>query len=165
RRDGQPVDVKVAHAFAVVLDPVRHEERPIPLVFAPAAGVVASTFEPAKLGLARQSSIGLYIEFDYGTGKQHAHFDFQYTPTAGIPARFSGVFHDAIEAGSLAIHVGVDVAAAGGYLIDANLFDAADHPVAWSRFKGELAAGAQDAALVFFGKVIVDAGAHGPFHI
>jgi len=50
-------------------------------------------------------------------------------------------------------------------MIDCNLFDAADQPVAWSRFKGELAAGVHDADLVFFGKVIVDARARGPFHI
>jgi hypothetical protein len=50
-------------------------------------------------------------------------------------------------------------------VIDCNLFDAADRPVAWTRFKGELAAGVHDAELLYFGKVIVDAGARGPFRI
>jgi hypothetical protein len=107
----------------------------------------------------------MYVEFDHGHGTQRAHFDFQYTPAGGIPARFTGAFGDAVEAGSLVVHAGVEVTTPGHYVIDANLFDAADQPVAWSRFKGELAAGTQDAELVFFGKVIVDAGAHGPFHL
>jgi hypothetical protein len=87
------------------------------------------------------------------------------TPARGIPARFTGAFRDAIEAGSLVIHAGVAVDTPGHYVIDCNLFDAADQPVAWSRFKGELAAGVHDADLVFFGKVILDGHARGPFHI
>ncbi|HET7502408.1 MAG TPA: hypothetical protein VFK02_15420 [Kofleriaceae bacterium] len=165
RRDGAPIQVAITQAFAAVLDPATHEEHPIPLSFAPTGSLLAATFAPAKLGLARQAAIGMHVEFDYGAERQRAHFDFQYTPARGIPARFTGAFSESIDAGSLVIRAGLDVASPGPYVIDANLFDAADHPVAWSRFKGELAAGTQDAALLFFGKVLVDAGAHGPFHI
>lgn len=167
RRDGKPIAVSVARAFAVVLDPAGTQGGPreVPLAFAPAAGILAARLAPATLKLARQAAISINVEFNDGDGTQRAHIDFQYTPAAGIPARFTGAFHDAIEAGSLVIHTGVDVASPGPYLIDANLFDANDQPVAWTRFKGDLAAGTQDAALVFFGKVIVDAGARGPFHI
>jgi len=63
------------------------------------------------------------------------------------------------------IHAGVAVDTPGRYVIDCNLFDAADQPVAWSRFKGDLAAGVHDADLMFFGKVILDGHARGPFHI
>jgi len=157
--------VTVTQAYAVVLDPATHDEHPIPLAFAARGSLLAVTFAPAKLGLPRQAAIGMYVEFDHGAGTQRAHFDFQYTPAGGVPARFTGVFHDVIDAGSLVIHAGVDVTTPGHYVIDANLFDAADQPVAWSRFKGELAAGAHDADLLFFGKVIIDAGAHGPFHL
>jgi len=165
RRDGKPIPVTLTQAYAAVLDPVTHEDHPIPLSFAPSGSVLAASFAPAKLGLPRQAAIGMYVEFDHGAGKQRAHFDFQYTPSGGIPARFTGVFHDVIDAGSLVIHAGVDVTSPGHYVIDANLFDAVDQPVAWSRFKGELAAGTHDADLLFFGKVIVDANAHGPFHL
>jgi hypothetical protein len=165
RRDGKPIPVTLTQAYAAVLDPVTHEDHPIPLLFAPSGSLLAASFAPAKLGLPRQAAIGMYVEFDHGAGKQRAHFDFQYTPAGGIPARFTGVFHDVIDAGSLVIHAGVDVTSPGHYVIDANLFDAADQPVAWSRFKGELAAGTHDADLLFFGKVIVDANAHGPFHL
>jgi hypothetical protein len=169
RRDGAPIPVTITQAYAMVLDPASHDERPIPLAFAPsgpaAGAVVAATFAPAKLGLARQAAIGMYIEFDYGSAKQRAHFDFQYTPSSGIPARFTGAFSDAIDAGSLVVHAGIEVTSPGHYVIDANLFDAQDQPVAWSRFKGELSAGTHAAELVFFGKVLVDVGAHGPFHL
>ncbi|HEU4733163.1 MAG TPA: hypothetical protein VFT22_34960 [Kofleriaceae bacterium] len=165
RRDGVPIPVTITQAYAAVLDPVSHRDQPIPLSFAASGSILAATFAPAKLDLARQAAIGMYVEFDDGTAKQRAHFDFQYTPARGIPARFTGAFSESIEAGSLVIRPGVEVTSPGHYVIDANLFDAADQPVAWSRFKGDLAAGAQQATLLFFGKVLVDAGAHGPFHI
>jgi hypothetical protein len=165
RLNGKPIPATITAAYANVLDPVTHGEHPIPLTFAPRGALLATTFAPAKLDLPRQAAIGMYVEFDHGSGTQRAHFDFQYTPPGGIPARFTGVFHDDLEAGSLMIHAGVDVKSPGNYVIDANLFDAADQPVAWSRFHGEFTAGTHDAALLFFGKVIVDAGAHGPFHI
>jgi hypothetical protein len=165
RKDGKPIPVTITQGYATVLDPVGHDERPIPLTYAPSGSLLAVTLAPAKLGLARQAAIGMYVEFDYGAAKQRAHFDFQYTPAGGIPARFTGVFSDAIDAGSLVLHAGVEVTSPGHYVIDANLFDAADQPVAWSRYKGELTAGTHDADLVFFGKVIIDGGARGPFHI
>jgi len=165
RKNGKPIPVTITQAYAAVLDPVTHADKQIALTFAARGGVLASTFAPATLPLKRQAAIAMHIEFDHGAGTQHGHFDFQYTPTSGIPARFTGAFSDAVEAGSLMIHAGVEVRTPGHYVIDANLFDAADQPVAWSRFKGELAAGTHDADLLFFGKVLVDAGAHGPFHL
>ena len=165
RRDDAPIAVTITQAYATVVDPGGSPPFPIPMTFAPSGQGATSRFVPAQLGLARQTSISVSIEFDHGDGRQAAHFDVQYTPERGIPARFTGRFSDAIEAGSLVIRAGIDVVAAGSYVIDANLFDAADQPVAWSRFKGELAAGARDAELVFFGKVIVDGKAHGPFHL
>ena len=165
RKNGAPIPVKITKAYAAVLDPVTHADKQIPLTFSARGGLLASTFAPATLPLKRQTAFGVYIEFEHGAGTQQGHFDFQYTPAGGIPARFTGTFGDAIDAGSLVIHAGVEVSVPGHYVIDANLFDAADQPVAWSRYKGELAAGTQVADLVFFGKVIVDGAAHGPFHI
>ena len=165
RRNGAPIPVTVVDAHAVILDPGGHPPPPIAMRFAPRGTLLAAELAPARFDLPRQTAIGVYIEFDFGAGRQTGHFDFQYTPARGIPARFTGAFSDAVDAGSLVIHAGVAVAAPGHYVIDCNLFDAADQPVAWSRFKGELAAGAQAADLVFFGKVLVDGNAHGPFHI
>jgi len=142
-----------------------HGERKIPIAFTVRGTALAHTFAPAQLALARQSAITMSVEFDDGIARQRAQLDFQYTPTGGIPARFTGAFRDTIEDGSLVIHAGVEVARAGHYVIDANLFNADDKPVAWSRFKGDLAAGTQGAPLVFFGKVLRDVDAHGPFHL
>ncbi|HEY4240349.1 MAG TPA: hypothetical protein VGM88_11060 [Kofleriaceae bacterium] len=160
--DGQPVAVTITQAFAAVPpDGAR-----TPLAFTPQGLVQGATFAPKVLGVERQSAVGLYVEFTYNGGKtQRANLMIQYTPAAGIPATFTGSFHDAIEGGSLAIHAGVSVTRAGHYVIDANLFDAQDKPVAWTRWKGDLVEGTQDAPLVFFGKVIRDADARGPYHL
>jgi hypothetical protein len=165
RHNGKPIPVKITQAYAAVLDPVTHADKQIPLTFTARGAALASTFVPSLLPLRRQTAFTVAIEFDHGSGTQRAQFDFQYTPKTGIPARFTGAFSDAVDAGSLIVRAGVEVASPGHYVIDANLFDAADRPVAWSRFKGELAAGTHDAELVFFGKVLVDAAARGPFHL
>ncbi|HEY0194135.1 MAG TPA: hypothetical protein VGC42_23620 [Kofleriaceae bacterium] len=166
QRDGAPITAPITQAYAVVLDPVHHQEPPIAMSYAAAAsGGFAATLEPARLGLKRQAAIALYIEFDYGTGKQVGHFDVQYTPTSGVPARFNGKFADAVEHGSLIVKAGLEVTAAGHYVIDANLFDADNQPVAWTRYKGDLETGSHDVDLLFFGKVLVDGSAHGAFHI
>jgi hypothetical protein len=163
RRKTAPVSVKITQAFATVVGSAA--DPPIPVGFVASGDNYTATFAPGKLGLRRQTAITMSIEFDHGAGVQRGHFDFQYTPPGGIPARFTGVFRDAVDAGSLVIHAGVAVAVAGHYVIDCNLFDATDQPVAWSRYKGELATGEHDAELVFFGKVLVDGDARGPFHV
>ena len=177
--DATPVAVRITGAYAVVLDPSKPDAAgmQVPLAFTGAGGSWAATFAPASLSqLSRQTTIGMYIEFavpptsagrefETGHARQHAHFDFQYTPASGIPARFTGELHDELEGGSLVIHAGVAVARGGRYLIDCNLYDASDEPVGWSRFQGDLAEGAATADLQFFGKVIADAKASGPFHI
>lgn len=165
RHNDKPVRATVRNAYAAVLDPKSHADKQIPLTFSPAGGRLVAVFAPATLPLQRQTAIGMYIEFDHGAGVQQAHFDFQYTPKAGIPARFTGHFADEVADGSLVVHAGVAVTTPGHYVVDCNLFDADDQPVAWTRFKGELAAGTQDAPLLFFGKVLVDGNARGPFHI
>lgn len=171
-RDHTPIAPAIRQAFAVVLRPGQApapaDAIPITYTPRPGGGVVAR-FAPSTLrGLEHQTAIGMYIEFATGTGEaavQRASFDFQYTPAGGIPARFTGTFSDAIVDGSVVVTAEVDVARAGPYLIDCNLYDAAGQPVAWTRFKAPLAAGRQRAPLVFFGKVLVDAGARGPFRI
>jgi hypothetical protein len=80
-----------------------------------------------------------------------------------VPARFTGSFRDGVEDGSLVIHAGIDVTVPGWYVIDANLYDVRERPVAWARFKGSMAPGAGSIALGFFGKVLLDAGAEPPF--
>jgi hypothetical protein len=165
RRDGAPIAVAITEAYAAVVGADGRPAPALPLAFAAQGPTSSTVLVPARLGLARQTALSIYLEFDHGDGRQRAQLDLQYTPERGIPARFTGSFRDGVEAGSLVVHAGIDLAAAGNYVIDCNLFDAGDQPVAWSRFKGELGAGVREADLVFFGKILVDARAHGPFHI
>lgn len=140
--------------------------RPVPVTYVQTGGVWMAQFSPASLHLQQQTEIGMYIEFDPGTGtRQRAHYNLQYTPSAGAPATFTGVFSDAIVDGSLVIRAGLDVTMPGHYIIDCNLYDASNAPVGWTHWKGDLAAGGAGADLPFFGKVLVDANAKGPFHI
>ncbi len=165
---GASVPVQIVAAYAVVADLTKPNAvgQQVPLAFTGTGGSWSTVFAPSTLAqLSRQTTIGMYVEFATALAHQRAHFDFQYTPASGIPARFSGVFRDEIVDGSLVVHASVDVTRAGHYLIDCNLYDDNDEPVAWARFKGDLAAGNATADLSFFGKVITDASAGGPFHI
>jgi hypothetical protein len=164
RHGGATVPVQITAALVAVLDP-KTKPQPIAIQYSEHAGVWSAQLAPATLHLTGQSAIGMYIEFDAGHGRQRAHYDFQYTPAAGMPARFTGRFQDAVVDGSLVIAANVDVTTPGHYVLDCNLYDASGAPVAWTHWKGDLAAGNRDADLTFFGKVIVDAKARGPFRI
>jgi hypothetical protein len=164
RRDGRPIPVTITQSFAAVIDPVNLDPARFPFELRggpPLRGV----FAPAAMRLSRQAAVGLYVEFDYGGARQRARIDFQYTPTVGIPARFTGSFRDAVEGGSLVIRAGVAVARGGHYVIDCNLHDAQDRPVAWTRAKVALAETTHEVELSFFGKVLTDQQARGPFKI
>jgi len=159
RRAGKPIPFKVTQAFVAVLDPKATADAPrYPFT-------LDKPFEPKTVPVTRQAGLGLFIELTFDGVTQRARIDFQYTPVAGIPARFTGTFRDSIENGSIVIHAQVEVARAGRYLIDCNLFDDSDRPIAWTRAKVDLREGKQDAPLSFFGKVLVDQRASGAFHI
>ena len=164
RRDGKPIPVTITQSFAALIEPGNRDPARFPLELR-GAGPLRGAFAPAAMRLSRQAVVGLYVEFDYGGARQRARIDLQYTPTAGVPARFTGSFQDAVEGGSLVIRAGVTVARAGHYLIDCNLFDAQDRPVAWTRAKVELTERTTEVELSFFGKVITDQRAQGPFKI
>jgi hypothetical protein len=156
--------VTITQSFAAVLDPGNRapERFPLELRGGPA---LRGTFAPATMRLARQAAIGLYVEFDYGGARQRARIDLQYTPSAGIPARFTGSFQDAAANGSLVVRAGITVTRGGHYVVDCNLYDAEDRPVAWTRSKVELTASTREVELSFFGKVLTDQGVRGPFKI
>ena len=154
--------VKIVQALVATTDPAFV---PVAMTYTQNGNVWTAQLAPASLKLSVQTELGIYIEFDDGTTKERSHYNVQYTPESGVPARFSGVFADSIVQGSLDVRVGVQVTDAGHYVLDCNLYDAGDNPVAWVHWKGDLASGAQSADLSFFGKVIVDAGAKGPFRI
>lgn len=166
RRDGRAIEVDITAAFAApyVAGQVPPEAARIPLAFARQGSVYVNQLTPAFV--AETSIVGLYVEFDHG-GREpvRAMFSVHATPASSVPARFTGDFRDYIEDGSLVVAAGIEVKLAGWYLIDCNLYDAEDNPVAWTRFKGELAAGTHMVPLSFFGKVLVDSQSTPPWHI
>lgn len=124
------------------------------------------SFVPGRTTLANyHGRLQLYVKFEVGGTTTEALVPFEFFPTGTIPARFNGRFADAIKDGSLAIRAGLDVEQAGYYVIDANLFDREDNPIAYTRFKGDLERGAQEVELVFFGKVLVDQDGAGPYRL
>jgi len=160
----KPIPVTITQSFAAVIDPVNRDPARFPFELR-GGPPLRGAFAPSAMRLSRQAAIGLYVEFDYGGARQRARIDLQYTPAAGIPARFTGSFQDAVEAGSLVVRAGVAVARGGHYVIDGNLYDAEDRPVAWTRAKVELSESTREVELSFFGKVLTDQGARGPFKI
>lgn len=154
----------VHSARAEVIDSVSGtRSEPHPIDFAARGRRANTRFVPAELGLEQPARIRLTVAIECAGQIEERALNVIYTPEAAVPARFTGSFRDGVEDGSLVIHAGIDVKVPGWFLIDANLHDAQDRPVAWARFKGELAPGAGSIALGFFGKVLLDAGAEPPF--
>ncbi|MCA9539677.1 MAG: hypothetical protein KC620_12360, partial [Myxococcales bacterium] len=159
RRDDAPAPPAAVQAELLTPDGVAH-----PVDFSLDGERYVATFAPATLDLTAPARLLLAVRFDLGgEAPEAARLAFEYTPGAAAPARFTGRFTDAIEAGSLVIHAGLEVREQGFYLIDANLYDAAGEPVAWTRFKGALEPGETEVPLRFFGKIFTDANAEGPF--
>lgn len=139
----------------------------VPLSFAADGGMQTSRIVPAELfQVSRASILVATVTFDYGgaepaSGRLRIHF----TPVSGIPATFTGRTKHAIDEGSLVVEVEMEVAAAGYYLLDCNLWTLDDQPVVWTRFKGSLNSGRQWVPLRFFGKAILDVGLQPPFRL
>lgn len=87
------------------------------------------------------------------------------TPLDRVPAQLSGDFRDSVNEGSLLVEVGVDVRDPGFFRFDANLYDRHGEPVAFAVFKGDLEPGENWLPLEFFGKILRDQGAMGPYSV
>lgn len=87
------------------------------------------------------------------------------TPAGRIPARFTGEIDDDVVNGSLRVYVGIEVEQPGQYRIDANLYAANGQPVAFSAFKGRLDRSDRRVPIDFFGRILRDAGARGPWRV
>jgi hypothetical protein len=143
-----------------------------------ASGALALDYQPAgarwvnrlslaDLGLQRAARVRLTVEVECGapatTESRVIHV--VYTPEPAVPARFTGSFSDRIDNGSLVVRAGIEVVRGGRFVIDCNLYDAKDRPVAWTRFKAELEPGSHDLALTFFGKILIDVQAEAPLRL
>ncbi|MCB9549321.1 MAG: hypothetical protein H6706_26255 [Myxococcales bacterium] len=135
------------------------------LRFQPDSEGLRAEIWPEGFGTGAVRAVVVQVAVATVEGPAEARLQAVHVRRDAVPARFTGAFQDAVDGGSLRIDVGVDVARAGRYLIDCNLYDDAGEPVAWARFKGSLPEGPGTVPLRFFGKVLVDGGRPGPWRI
>ena len=100
-----------------------------------------------------------------GIDGQLATLDFHFTGSDRIPAKFSSVIDDYIEAGNLVFSIGVGVRVAGDFRITANIHDRNGRPFGSARFEGPMAPGSQVATVSFYGLLFHDANAEGPYYL
>ncbi len=160
-RAGRPLAVQIHEAWAQL-----GSDTLLPLEYTRAVDGYANVLRLAQLDLGTRASV-LRLSIVFGTAhwRETAALRFVVSPTAGLPARFTGEFDDRIVQGSLHVDVGIAVERAGHFVIDCNLYGPDGQPIAWSRFKGRLERDDSQLSLRFFGKVIRDAGVEGPWSI
>lgn len=173
-RDDEPVEAEVTQAWARLHaargEPLSAEQlEPIPLEYTADGDRLVNqltphgTFPPVD----RPVNMVLYVEFTYDGAPQpvRASLATLWNPPGQEPARFTGDFSDAVEEGSVAVYVGLDVDVPGYYHVDANLWSADGEPVGWAKWTGDLEAGPQQARLLFFGRVITDSESEPPWRV
>ncbi|MCA9614777.1 MAG: hypothetical protein KC586_18600 [Myxococcales bacterium] len=174
-RDDQPVEAEVLQAW-VAPNARRGEEltvtqrQPVRLEYSNEGDRLVHELRPATAFPtvpSRSIDLVFVIEFTFDGAERpvRATTSALWTPPGAEPARFTGTFRDVVENGSLAIYVGVEVTDPGFYNVDANLWGGEEDPVAWTKWRGDLQAGAHEVRLEFFGKAIVDSGASGPYRL
>ena len=120
---------------------------------------------PGRAGLRETGPYVVRVAFRAGPVESEASQVFHYTAARDIPARFAGRMKDELQAGSLLVEVGVEVARPGTYIIEANLYGGAGEPLARASQRLELARGTQRVPLRFYGKILREAGADGPYQL
>lgn len=165
RRGGRPVEVEIAAASAVREGRGGAEGPRVALDFRREGERFAAEL-PLHLFADHHGSILLELRFEYAPGKLHEDaLRIFHTPADRIPAQLTGGARDFVRDESLVVAVDVDVARAGFYRFDANLYDPSGEPVAFAAWKGELAPGLQSVDLGVYGKVLRDAGIPGPYTV
>ena len=136
----------------------------VPLAFAddgggadPVAGdgAFAAVLTPAQSGLAGfHGTIRTEVRYTAGGKNGALIFDVIYSPK--VPAVWAGAPREAVEDGSLAFILRVDVRQAGRYVITGRIDDAKGQPFALATFNEVLGPGPNEVRLVAFGKLMHD---------
>ena len=136
----------------------------VPLAFAddgggadPVAGdgAFAAVLTPAQGGLAGfHGTIRTEVRYTAGGKNGAIIFDVMYSPK--VPAVWAGAPREAVEDGSLAFILRLDVRQAGRYVITGRIDDAKGVPFALATFNEVLGPGPNDIKLVAFGKLMHD---------
>ena len=119
-------------------------------------GAFAGLLAPAQTGLASfAGTIRTEIGYTAGAKSGFVLFDVVYTPE--VPALWSGLAREVIEASSLVYYLKAEVRQAGRYIVTGRVDDAAGKPVALVTFNDVLQSGPNDIKLTVFGKLLRDA--------
>jgi hypothetical protein len=165
RQGGRPLDVEIESASAVREGRGGAEGPRVALDFR-REGERFETDLPLHLFADHHGAILLELRFEYAPGKlHHDALRIFYTPADRIPAELTGGTRDFVRDESLVVAVDVDVARAGFYRFDANLYGPDGEPVAFAAWKGELDPGLQSVDFEVYGKVLRDAGIPGPYTV
>ncbi|MFI5299105.1 MAG: choice-of-anchor X domain-containing protein [Polyangiales bacterium] len=124
---------------------------------------IFSTFVPPRVDMLKGVTSAVLVDLDMLAGEERGTFRFHFVTTGPAPGKFTGVVTSAIEAGSLAFHVGIEVLQAGRFNIMARLYDAAGKPAALLTFVGSLTLDSLEVVLTAFGKTLLDQGLASPF--
>jgi len=118
-------------------------------------GTHTARFSPGRSGfLAASGTVRVAVAVIAGSVRKDAFFDVLYT---GLPpAVFTGTVRDSVEQGALQLDVAMQVKKPGRYVVTGRVDDATGKQFAWVQFNEELPAGAQQARLTVFGKLLVD---------
>jgi hypothetical protein len=165
--DGAPAKCEVLSAKAEAAPDMPPVGEPVDVRFAEVGdgtGAAEARFAPGAHGFAAyHGQIRITATLRVGAEEGSASFDVEYTPAA--PAEFTGTFREALTGGSLELYVGMRVERAGRYVLRARVEDAEGRRFAYLTESVTLDAGAQEAVLRLFGKVVTDAGARAPFRL
>ncbi len=108
----------------------------------------------------------MFLEADFTVqGKKHNQRASWFSTPHGVAAFNAAGVNDQLQDGHLIVNVPITVTKPGYYEVEANLQEAEGDKkfVATARFEGDLEAGAQTISLKFWGKIIRDKRANGPF--
>jgi hypothetical protein len=106
---------------------------------------------------------GVQLVVDARADGESGTLAFSFTQTPAAPASFTQTARDALEAGSIAIYVGVSVQQAGRYEIVGRLYDSTGAPLVYMRFIDDLTPASTEVRLLAYGAVILDEGGVPPF--
>ncbi|MDI1483727.1 hypothetical protein [Polyangium sp. y55x31] len=123
---------------------------------------ITALFAPAKEGFGGyHGPIAVNLDLRIEGEEGGAQFNLVYTPAP--PARFTGDVREVIEDGSLCLYLRLAVDKPGRYVVVGRVDDAEGDGFGYLEHNDPLGAGAQEAKMCIFGKLVLDERAKSPF--
>jgi hypothetical protein len=105
---------------------------------------------------------GMNLLVDITSGDETGTLAFPFIETASAPGKFTQSARDALEDGSVAFYVGVEIDRPGLYEIVARVYDSTGAPISYVRFLDQLTQASTEVRMAVFGGLLVDEGAVPP---